>query len=138
MTDEKREVFLICPVRGVTNEEKQFLDAYVASLEQQGCSVHYPPRDTNQLDPTGGYNILQQNRKALIDAKEVRVYWNKSSQGSLFDVGVAFGEHIDKSKPVRLVNRQDIEKIVEEQRKNDVPKSFEQVLLLLDDKSRGN
>ncbi len=131
-----KDIFLVCPVRGMSEEEKQFLDAYVASLEKQGCTVHYPPRDTNQVDSTGGYQILHDNRKALIEAKEVRVYWNKSSQGSLFDFGVSFGEHEDKGKPVRLVNRSDVEKLVEEQNKKGIPKSFEKVLLRLDDKAR--
>jgi hypothetical protein len=133
-----KDIFLICPVRGASEEEKQFLDSYVASLEKQGNTVHYPPRDTNQIDSTGGYQILNSNRKALLDAKEVRVYWNKSSQGSLFDIGVSFGEHVDKGKPVRLVNRGDVEKLVDEQNKKDIPKSFEKVLLLLDSRSSGS
>jgi hypothetical protein len=128
-----KKIFLICPVRGMSEEEKKFLDAYVASLEKQGCTVHYPPRDTNQIDSTGGYQILHDNRSALLYSDEVHVYWNKSSQGSLFDLGVSFGEHEDKGKPVRLVNRSQIEEMVKQENK---PKSFEKVLLLLDDKSQ--
>jgi len=128
-----KKIFLICPVRFASEEEKQILADYVAGLENQGFQVHYPSRDTNQVDPTGGYQICTDNRKAIINADEVHLYWSKASQGSLFDLGVAFSEHIDKGKPIKLVNRKDIERIVAEEQK---PKSFEKVFLLVDEKSR--
>jgi len=64
----------------------------------------------------------------------VDVYWvGKRSQGSLFDLGITFNEHQIKRKNIRLVNRSEVERIVREEEK---PKSFEQVLLRLDNLSR--
>lgn len=125
----EKKIFLICPVRFASEEEDKFLDNYVGQLESQGCKVHYPKRDTNQKDATGGYRICSDNYQAIKEADEIHVYWTKTSQGSLFDLGVAFNEHKTKNKPIKLVNGENIEKIIDEEKKE---KSFEQVLLCLD------
>ncbi len=118
MSLEKR-VFLICPVRDVTEEEKKFIDNYVAGLEADGYKVHNPHRDTNQNDPIG-YKICGENRKAIIEADEVHIYFKPKSKGTLFDLGMAFMSQ----KPVKLINREQIKPSPE--------KSFENVLLELD------
>ena len=82
------KAFLICPVRG--HEEEEF-QGYVDQLEDIGFIVHFPHRDTDQVDPTGtGYKICQANRAAIEAADVVFIVWNGESQGSIFDLGMAF------------------------------------------------
>lgn len=102
---EPTRVFLICPVRGASEETKASLEAYVARLEAHNYVVHYPSRDTNQADPDGGINICRRNTSAIRDADEIHIYWAKDSSGSLFDLGAAFV----LGKPLYLVNPDDIE-----------------------------
>ncbi len=114
-----RNAFVICPVRNMTDEERNYLDLYVADLEGRGYKVHYPPRDTNQKDAIG-ISICMQNRRAIEEADEVHVYWNSSSEGSKFDFGIAFA----MKKPIYIINRDDV--------KPTEGKSFDNVLLTLD------
>ncbi|TJW14384.1 MAG: hypothetical protein E5W82_10435 [Mesorhizobium sp.] len=86
------KTFLICPVRGVDPATSA---GAVAKLESKGWSVHWPPRDTDQVDPTG-LRICLDNAAAIRDADVVHVIWDGTSQGSLFDLGVAFAH----DKPV--------------------------------------
>jgi nucleoside 2-deoxyribosyltransferase len=82
------KAFLICPVRG--HEETEF-QSYVDRLEEIGFVVHFPPRDTEQNDQTGtGYVICQTNRAAIETADVVFIVWDGESQGSIFDLGMAF------------------------------------------------
>jgi hypothetical protein len=80
------KTFLICPVRG------EAADTYaktVEALEAEGYTVHWPPRDTDQNDETG-LRICQDNTAAIARADCVHIIWNGTSQGCLFDLGVAF------------------------------------------------
>ncbi len=94
-----RDVFIICPVRGVSPDESLYLAECVSGLERGGDSVHYPPRDTRQDDQIG-LDIVSQNRDALGNARRVKLYWNPKSQGSLFDTGMAFMAE----KPLDIIN----------------------------------
>jgi len=94
-------IYLICPVRGVTPEEQVALDAYVAGLEKNGHTVHYPPRDTDQTDDGCGLKICESHRRALWKADEVHVWWNPTSTGSHFDFGMAYV--ISRIRPLRFV-----------------------------------
>ena len=90
------KTFLICPVRGVKpNTYKSLVD----QLEDQGYTVHWPPRDTDQDDDTG-LRICQDNRAAMEDADVVHIVWDGQSQGCLFDLGMAFALR----KPVCLLS----------------------------------
>jgi len=80
------DAFLICPVRGHDPDE---LAELVADLESQGYKVHWPPRDTDQ-DDTTGLRICRDNLAAISKADVVFFYWDGKSQGSLFDLGMAF------------------------------------------------
>lgn len=80
------KTFLICPVRG---HEMGETSQVVESLESQGWEVHWPPRDTNQVDDSG-YRICTDNANAIRNADAVHIVWDGKSQGSLFDLGVAF------------------------------------------------
>ncbi len=113
---EEMKVFIICPVREVTESEKTVIESYVGLLEERGNIVHWPQRDTNQNDSVG-LNICTQNKNAIIDSDEIHVYWNGKSTGSLFDFGMAFS----LNKKIRLIN--DIE--------SKPHKSFENVLIAL-------
>jgi len=83
-----KKIFIICTVRGASEEYKKKLEDYVAKLENEGCEVHLPHRDTNQT--ASGYEICSQNAKAIAMCNEVHIFYNPDSQGTHFDMGVAF------------------------------------------------
>ncbi|MFP4116034.1 MAG: hypothetical protein ACLFTQ_02415 [Candidatus Aenigmatarchaeota archaeon] len=121
---EGKNIFLVCPVRDLSEEEKKEIESYKESLEETGHEVYYPPEDTDQSDPYG-LNICLENKEGLKRADEVHVYWNEKSRGSLHDLGmVTMAE-----KPLRLINREELE-FTE-------GKSFTNVLLLRDSLTRG-
>lgn len=112
------KIFLICPVRGITEEEKVVIEKYVLDLEKTGHTVHWPPRDTNQNDSIG-LRICQDNRQAIEESDEIHIWWNEKSQGSLFDFGMAFA----LGKKIVLINPESVQKTP--------AKSFNNVLLEL-------
>jgi hypothetical protein len=83
-----KKIFIICTVRGADEEYKKKLEDYVTKLESEGCEVHLPHRDTDQS--ASGYDICYQNAKAIEMAHEVHIFYNPDSQGTHFDMGVAF------------------------------------------------
>lgn len=99
----KYDVFLICPVRNATEEQKQQMNSYIKSLEYSGKKIYYPARDTNQEDHIG-FRICEDNKKAIENSKEIHIFWDSQSQGTLFDLGVAFA----LDKPLRIVNINDV------------------------------
>lgn len=125
--------FLICTVREASDEDKTFLGNYVREKEVMGKRIYYPARDTNQIDETGGYRICCDNNEGMRHSREIVVYWTKKSQGTKFDLGMAFEQHITLGKNIRLANRSAVESIVAEQISTEkLKKSFEMVLLTLD------
>lgn len=82
------KVFIICSVRGASKEYQDKLEAHVAMLEFNGYEVHLPHRDTNQN--TTGLAICKENAEAIKDANIVHIFYSKASQGTHFDMGVAF------------------------------------------------
>lgn len=112
-------IFLICPVRNITEEEKKAIGSYVETLEAAGHKVHWPPRDTQQNDPVG-LRICTDNRQAIENANEVHVWYNSESQGTIFDLGMTFALR----KKVVLANPDMV-------RPTDGKKSFNNVLLAL-------
>ena len=99
----KKSAFLICSVRNATKEETAIADAYVKWLEAKGYKVHWPPRDTDQKDPRG-LRICNDNCEAMIKSDEIHIMWNPTSQGSLFDFGMAFVLRKLQKKKVVLAN----------------------------------
>ena len=118
----KKKIFLICPVRNITEEQKEKTKQYIERLEQQGHKVHWPPRDTNQDDPIG-LRICTDNAAAIIWADEIHIWWDPNSQGSLFDFGMSFICYILGSKKIVLANPDEV--------KPTEKKSFNNVLLAL-------
>lgn len=82
------KVFIICSVRGASEEYKIKLENYVSKLEAEGIEVHLPHRDTNQN--ARGYDICKQNANAIKEADEIHIFYSKESQGTHFDMGVSF------------------------------------------------
>ena len=76
------DVYLIHPVTDITLHERESLDDYVRKIESWGYSVHYSVRDVNQVDLTG-LRILSEHRDAMKKCREVHIYWNPKSRGSV-------------------------------------------------------
>jgi len=126
------DAFLICTVREADKKDKEFINNYLKKMRSKGLKMYYPAEDTNQVDPLGGYTICSDNCKAIKDSKEVHVYWTDKSQGTKFDLGIAFYEHKAQGKRIKLANKSQVEKMIEEQKNKGIKKSFEMVLLKLD------
>ena len=128
-----KKIFLICPVRDQNSKEGKILKNYIAKLESQGHKVHYPPRDTNQIDNIG-YRICSDNMRAISNADEVHIYWNPASKGSLFDLGMTFYAN----KPIKLINYNEVKAYEKEEdskkKPGELKKSFGKVLMYLHEK----
>lgn len=79
--------FLICPVRGISEEYKNGIEEVVIEHEQFG-PVYWPYRDTDQK--ASSLAICEQNLAAMRDSEIVLFAWDGKSQGCLFDLGMAF------------------------------------------------
>jgi len=82
-------IYIVCPVRNLKIGQRLFLLRYVHEKESQGNKVYWPPRDTNQEDKIG-LNICLANKRAIEDADEIHLFWDETSIGSFFDLGMAF------------------------------------------------
>lgn len=98
------KIFLICPVRNATEDQKTAMNDYITFMEDSGNEVYYPARDTNQVDNIG-FRICNDNKLAIFNADEVHIFWDKDSKGSLFDLGIAFAF----DKPLHIVNLENLE-----------------------------
>jgi nucleoside 2-deoxyribosyltransferase len=83
-----KNIFIICTVRSATPEYVQVLEEYAKQLEKDGNIVYLPHRDTDQT--ASGLEICKQNATAIAAADEVHIFYNSKSQGTHFDMGVAF------------------------------------------------
>ena len=95
-------IFIICTVRGATEEYRKELEDYVADLESKGHKVHLPHRDTNQN--ASGIDICKENATAIYNANEVHIFYNELSQGTHFDMGVSFA----MGKKIKIVKNGEI------------------------------
>ena len=97
------KIFIICTVRGATEEYKKELEDYVADLESKGHEVHLPHRDTKQ--DARGIDICKENATAIYNSNEIHIFYNDLSQGTHFDMGVAFafGKRIKVIKNSEIV-----------------------------------
>lgn len=92
--DPQKKIFLICPVRNQDEATRLLLEEI-----SQDPTIYYPARETNQLDETGGLRICADNRFAMESAKEIWFVWDGLSQGSIFDLGMAFA----LAKPIKPI-----------------------------------
>ena len=88
METKTKKIFIICSVRGADGEYKDKLENYTELLLSKGFNVHLPHRDTNQK--ATGIEICKQNKKAIYESDEIHIFYNGESQGTHFDMGVAF------------------------------------------------
>ena len=105
-----KRIFFISPVKDwgmLSDTERRAIGDYVTRLEADGSSVHWPLRDTDQIDPIGS-RILRDNREALLSADEVHIWWCKSSSGSVFDLGMWYGACQPKGVRLVLANPDDL------------------------------
>ena len=89
-------IFMISPVRNISEAFLARVGAAVAGLEQQH-SVYWPMRDTYQDQPE--VDIVRANFAAIGGCDEVYICWDGESEGCLFDLGMAFA----LGKPIRPV-----------------------------------
>lgn len=119
-------VYIICPVRNATAEQRERIDRYVEDLEASGYEVHYPPRDVNQENDDGAIRICQEHRDAMLRCDEVHVWWDRTSTGCHFDLGMAYmlsaitlAEYGRESAVrFRLANPEDVPGVVEKSFQN--------------------
>ncbi len=114
--DRNPKGFMICPMRNASVEEVEAQRQLVLGLEEEGWEIHWPPRDTDQDDSSGGWNICNANRGAIEAADRVFVYWDGKSYGSHFDLGMAFAY----KKPITVLWKPP--------EKHYAPKSFRKLL----------
>ena len=93
------KIYIICPVRHASEDVTKRINDYVDKMEDEGHDVHFPPRDVEQNDPTGGYVICTKHGRAMYESDEVHIFWDRTSTGSHFDLGMAFFAQ----KRIRLV-----------------------------------
>lgn len=82
-------VYIICAVRNALAARVHVIREYVTELREQGHTVHFPPDDVPQDDPTGAA-ICAAHLAAMREADEVHVFWDVNSYGSHFDLGMAY------------------------------------------------
>lgn len=97
------DIFLICPVRQATEKQKEQINKYIIETKLKGKKIYYPARDTNQSDPIG-VKIISENCFAMQISKEVHIWYDPTSQGSAFDLGMAY--MLDK--PLHIVNAAEV------------------------------
>ena len=63
---------------------------YAEQQRELGHHVHFPPDDDAPQDDPTGVEICRAHRDAMHAADEVHVFWDVSSKGSHFDLGMAY------------------------------------------------
>lgn len=92
--NDKKNAFLICPVRMATPEINKQIKEKIDELSIS-YNIYWPYRDTKQNDDLGGIRICSDNLKALRYADVVFIWWDPESKGSHFDLGMAFALNKD-------------------------------------------
>lgn len=92
----ERLVYLISPVRQVTDEQTERILNYKKELEEAGAKVFNPAEDAPQQDETG-YNIVAAEvnfmKRISDEGGRTDLLWNaggKPSEGSRVDFGIAY------------------------------------------------
>ena len=101
----EKQIYLTCPVRKASKDDKLFLAGYVNELERSGTGVYYPKWDTNQNDDPIGIKICSRNRDGIYNSQGIHKYLSGTSEGSMFDDGMAFMA----DKPMKLINDEELE-----------------------------
>jgi hypothetical protein len=95
--EEVREtlVYLLSPVRNVTDDQALAIAEHAKSLDKPGIRLFNPVKDAPQQDATG-YNIVMAElnfmHEAALNGGRADVLWNmggRPSEGSRVDIGIA-------------------------------------------------
>jgi nucleoside 2-deoxyribosyltransferase len=87
--NELMNLYVICPVAYVTEEQLEEMRAFVKFLRSLEIGVHFPPDDVDQDDETG-INICEAHRYAMKNCTAVLLFYAETSGGSKFDLGMAY------------------------------------------------
>lgn len=79
----EKSVFIIHS-RGQTLQAAELAE----QLRSEGYRVYVPGKQTKQ--DTDELSIATENREAMKNADEVRIFWDGTSHGVIFDLGMAF------------------------------------------------
>ena len=93
-------VVIICSVRKATSDYRKRLEEYVAKLEKADIEVYLPHRDNKQDDL--GINICIRMREKIEKCDRVDIFFS-GSEGTLFDMGMAFMASYGEGKPIKIV-----------------------------------
>lgn len=96
-----KSIYIVCSVRGMDDEYRKKLELYVSELESNGHKVYLPHRDTPQEKTV--FTICKINGNAIINADEIHLFYNPKSQGTHFDLGIAF----ISEKPIKIIEMDD-------------------------------
>lgn len=99
-----KKIFLICPVRNATPEQRKWIEDFTRQKEIDGYQIHAPHLHTRQVDLFGGYTICKKNEEAVAASEEIDLYYDQSSTGSVFDLGAAY----QLEKPLKVLNKDSI------------------------------
>lgn len=97
------KIFFICPVRNITEEQKNLINNYVSDIEEQGYLIHNPNRDTNQIDDIG-FRICKDNGTAVAESQSIHIFYDSNSRGTLFDLGISYYF----KKPLVIANKDSV------------------------------
>jgi hypothetical protein len=98
-------IYIICPVRKISEEQKIEIAEYIEALINQGKEVH-SYLNVEQEDTTG-FNIVMSHKEAMQKCNEVHIFWDSSSTGSHVDLGMALA--LDKKIKLIKSYREDTE-----------------------------
>lgn len=102
------KIYIICPVRKLTDPEKVVILDYADRLEKSGNEVRCPFRDTIQIDEIG-LRIVEDHENDIIWADEVHIWWNPTSEGSLWDFAqYRMAKRFMPEKRVLVINVEDV------------------------------
>jgi nucleoside 2-deoxyribosyltransferase len=92
MKNKNAKRYFIVHSKGLTDRACDLAE----KLRREGHEVYVPGIQTKQ--DTDELTIARANREAISSADEVRVIWDGTSHGVIFDLGMAFAMH----KPIKL------------------------------------
>ena len=96
------KIFLICPVRNMTQKQKVDIQLWIYKREKAGDEIYWPFKDTNQSG--NGTDICLANLAAINTADKVAIYYDSRSEGSIFDLGMCWA----LGKSLMLVNKEKV------------------------------
>lgn len=102
--EEQDKIFVISPVRNIDDATYKAIEDDVHEQEIKGHSVHWPGRgDTNQ-DDLVGLAICTTNREEIYQSNRIRMWMDKTSAGSAFDLGMLWYFLCDTDKKFEVIN----------------------------------